>query len=343
MRLKTYTKDGATLPPQAKSSFNPLLMVVLTAYRQYKGPLSAQYSTFKSRETLTDFAIDGVTYARVIRLTYASSDGSIWRVSFGGADLQYIPKLLTRPVISGTVKGFLQEKQTFPAITKPVPLPAIFGKDWGIKGISEPLKTLYSAVTISSALFLSTVFDGNDTINMSAFDDPADSTEFVRGLAGNDNMFGGNGKDRLNGNAGNDNLSGGLGDDFLLGDVGKDTLKGEAGADSFLYKAVNHSPAGAGRDVIVDFNPSEGDIINLASIDANPSTPEDNKFQFIGSASFSGSATKGQVRFTTIGSDGLLAINLAGGADPLAPEMEILLQGVTSLPSLDPANPFLKL
>jgi hypothetical protein len=322
-------------------------MVTVTAYRQFRNFVPAFYSTFKSRDIFTDFAIDGVTYAKVIRLTYASRDGSIWRASFGGADLKFTQKLLARPVISGTVQGFLQEKQTIPGITKPIPVPAIFGKDWGAKGLSLPLKTLYNTFTNSSTLrqplLDAAVFAGNDTIIMSPFDDPASDAQFVRGFAGNDNIFGGKGNDRLNGNGGDDNLFGGLGDDDLLGDIGKDTLQGDDGADSFLYKAVNNSPAGVGRDVITDFDPSEGDIINLGSIDANPSTPDDDKFKYIGSDEFSGSASKGQVRFTTIGSDGLLAINLAGGADPLAPEMEILLQGVTSLPSLDPANPFLKL
>jgi len=322
-------------------------MVAIKAYRQFTGLIPANFSTLKIRESLSDFTIDGVTYAKVIRVTYESRDGSIWRASFGGTDLKLTQKLLSRPVISGTVQGFLQEKQTIPAITQPIPRPAIFGKDWSVQGLSLPLSSLYNSVVNTSprraALFSSTVFDGDDTITLSPFDDPADDTQFVRGYGGKDVIIGGAGKDRLNGNGDDDQLFGGIGNDALLGEIGADTLQGDSGADSFLYKSVLQSPAGIGRDTITDFDPASGDVINLGSIDANPSTPVDDKFKFIGTEAFSGSATKGQVRFTTIGSDGLLAINVAGGVDPLAPEMEILLKGVTSLPSLEPNPDFLKL
>lgn len=323
-------------------------MVVLTATQQFKGFFPANFSLLKTRETLSNAEVDGITYAKVVRVTYQASDGSIWRTSFGGTDLAYTFKLIPRPqvLLSGTVAGMLHERQTIPAITNPIPVPAVYGKALSLKGLSLPLSSLYPAIvnknTDQLAVISSDVFSGDDNITLSAFDDPANAGS-VRGFSGNDIINGGAGNDRLTGNDGDDKLIGGVGDDTLIGETGKDTLQGDAGADQFLYKDVSHSVAGANRDMITDFNPADGDVINLAAIDANPLTPENNKFFFIGSEAFSGSTTKGQVRFTAIGNDGLLSINLAGGSDPFAPEMEIFLKGVSSLPEMNPDDPFLKL
>ena len=54
------------------------------------------------------------------------------------------------------------------------------------------------------------------------------------GGAGDDRLFGGAGPDRLNGDPGNDMLAGGLGKDILFGGKGHDRLKGGPGADD-LY------------------------------------------------------------------------------------------------------------
>ena len=65
-------------------------------------------------------------------------------------------------------------------------------------------------------------------------------------------LTGGKGKDSLRGGSGNDTLYGGKGNDFLWG---------EDDADIFVYRA------GEGTDTILDYNVSEGDLLNI--IDKN--------------------------------------------------------------------------
>ena len=80
-------------------------------------------------------------------------------------------------------------------------------------------------------------------------------------------ILGNNGNDTINGLAGNDSLVGGAGNDTLIGDVGNDTLnggdgndllQGDAGADKFIFGP------NSGKDVISDFNVSQGDKIQIA-------------------------------------------------------------------------------
>jgi Ca2+-binding RTX toxin-like protein len=81
--------------------------------------------------------------------------------------------------------------------------------------------------------------------------------DLVQGNGGNDLIFGDLGDDTLRGGQGDDQLFGGAGNDFLSGDLGNDTLSGGAGTDLFYFFA------GAGRDVVLDFNPLEGDRVLL--------------------------------------------------------------------------------
>ncbi len=78
-----------------------------------------------------------------------------------------------------------------------------------------------------------------------------DDNDWLRGGTGNDTLYGGAGDDRLFGEGGDDTLVGGLGNDVLTGDIG---------ADLFAYSA------GAGNDVITDFNAAEGDKVNLNGV-----------------------------------------------------------------------------
>ena len=57
---------------------------------------------------------------------------------------------------------------------------------------------------------------------------------------------------------GNDDLEGDALDNILNGKGGNDRLTGGGGADTFVFGK------GYGRDVITDFDPSEGDIIALS-------------------------------------------------------------------------------
>lgn len=80
----------------------------------------------------------------------------------------------------------------------------------------------------------------------------------VNGNIGDDLVFGGAGADTLFGGQDQDQLFGEDGADALSGDLGVDTLTGGPGADRFLIRA------GAGADVVTDFNAADGDRIQLA-------------------------------------------------------------------------------
>jgi beta-glucanase (GH16 family) len=110
---------------------------------------------------------------------------------------------------------------------------------------------------------------GNDTVHGNGGDDWVtggrdndvlfgdDGADILNGNLGNDIGDGGVGNDTVRGGQGDDVLLGGAGDDYLSGDLGDDTLTGGTGADTF------RAFAGGGRDVIADFNPAEGDRIQL--------------------------------------------------------------------------------
>jgi hypothetical protein len=71
----------------------------------------------------------------------------------------------------------------------------------------------------------------------------------------------------LFGGPADDELTGGYGNDILHGDAGNDTLSGGAGADTFVFTATAD-----GADVLTDFNPAEGDTLDLAAVLKGSST-----------------------------------------------------------------------
>ncbi|HEV2531509.1 family 16 glycosylhydrolase [Phenylobacterium sp.] len=111
--------------------------------------------------------------------------------------------------------------------------------------------------------------EGNDTIHAGAGDDWAvggkgddlvfgeAGNDIVYGNLGNDTLFGGSGDDIVRGGQGDDVLNGQDGNDWLSGDRGHDTLTGGAGTDTF------HTFSGAGVSVVTDFNPAEGDRVQV--------------------------------------------------------------------------------
>ncbi|MBM7060389.1 retention module-containing protein [Pseudomonas sp. UL073] len=111
------------------------------------------------------------------------------------------------------------------------------------------------------------VFTATNTVN----GDSSSSSEYlllangtsklVDGSTGNDTLTGTNAADLLRGGNGKDTLLGGDGDDILIGGKGDDTLTGGAGADTFIWKSGD-----TGKDVIKDFNATQGDRIDLSDL-----------------------------------------------------------------------------
>ncbi len=130
----------------------------------------------------------------------------------------------------------------------------------------------------------------------------------------------------LTGNSGANQLNGAAGDDKLIGGAGQDTLTGGLGADTFDFNALADSVVGAGRDLVTDFNHAQGDRLDLYSIDANTSLSGNQKFTFIGDASFSGVA--GQLRAVVGGIAGGTLVQADVNGDSVA-DLEIGLAGVT--------------
>lgn len=123
------------------------------------------------------------------------------------------------------------------------------GQDlWSIEGVSVSLARLTSvAITASNSddrALLSSIMSGNDTIQLSAFDDR------FEGWGGNDRMVGAGGNDTLLGGDGNDTLRGETGNDILDGGAGRDHLTGGQGNDVFVVTAgdVTIEQANGGTD-----------------------------------------------------------------------------------------------
>ncbi|HEY8380525.1 MAG TPA: cadherin-like domain-containing protein, partial [Microvirga sp.] len=123
---------------------------------------------------------------------------------------------------------------------------------------------------------------GNDTAETLSV---SSGNDIIYARGGNDTVNASDGSDALSGGSGNDTLSGGNGNDRLTGGSGKDLMTGGADGDTFIFLAVNDSPAAvATRDVITDFTPSS-DLINLAGIDANSLVNGNQAFTFGGETS----------------------------------------------------------
>jgi serralysin len=109
------------------------------------------------------------------------------------------------------------------------------------------------------------------------------ANDLLSGNQGNDVAYGGTGNDFIRGGQGNDALVGESGNDTLIGDAGIDRLWGgedadlfvirpEAGATSREFGSDQPRPTGTfpstidevPADFILDYNPTQGDVIGLA-------------------------------------------------------------------------------
>jgi serralysin len=135
-----------------------------------------------------------------------------------------------------------------------------------------------------------------------------------KGGAGDDIMYGRNGEDWLLGGDGTDTLYGGNGNDELTGGGGKDFLHGGSGADRFAWDSTTEANLTAGSaDRILDFNPTEGDRIDLLGVDANIYVGGNQAFTFIGTAAFSG--TPGEVRYYHSGGNTFIEMQTGTSVD----------------------------
>jgi Ca2+-binding RTX toxin-like protein len=118
--------------------------------------------------------------------------------------------------------------------------------------------------------------------------------DLLLGRTGNDRLDGGAGNDTLFGDAGDDVITGGDGIDRLDGGLGYDVLTGGSGRDTFDFNTAADSVRGARRDVVY-FQRTDGDKIDLGTIDAVMDTGGNQAFKYIGATAFSG--IDGQLRF----------------------------------------------
>lgn len=140
--------------------------------------------------------------------------------------------------------------------------------------------------------------NGDDTLNGGIGNDELygrDGNDALWGEADNDLLHGQNGNDALNGGDGNDTLFGGAGSDTLDGQAGNDILQGSDGvgagqidrltggvgadrfilgiADALFYDNGNSTTAGTSDyALITDFNPAEGDVVQLQGASISGST-----------------------------------------------------------------------
>jgi Ca2+-binding RTX toxin-like protein len=96
----------------------------------------------------------------------------------------------------------------------------------------------------------------NDVITALGGDD------LVFGGRGDDVVYGGPGNNQLFGSDGNDNLVGGTEDDLIVGGPGSDRLYGNSGDDILQgQQGADYFDCGDGLDTVIDYNPSQGDVI----------------------------------------------------------------------------------
>jgi FG-GAP repeat/RTX calcium-binding nonapeptide repeat (4 copies) len=134
----------------------------------------------------------------------------------------------------------------------------------------------------------------------------------------------------LEGTRFDDTLTGDGEDNRITGGKGKDVLRGLAGKDRFVVTAVTDSLDGsATRDEILDFNPgtvsSVKDVLDLKGVDAKTGQRGNQKFKFIGTASFSGA--KGELRLKQSGANLIVQGDTNGNKQP---DLEIVLKGAKS-------------
>ena len=109
-----------------------------------------------------------------------------------------------------------------------------------------------------------------------------------------------------------------------MGEAGDDTLFGGAHNDTFRFATLQDSSVEL--DTIVDFNPAEGDRIDLSLIDANTLLAGDQAFTLVTSG-FTGGA--GQLAFDNA-YNGFIMLHGDVNGDGI-PDLNIMLGGYQTL------------
>ncbi len=153
------------------------------------------------------------------------------------------------------------------------------------------------------------------------------------GGRGADQLVMGGGNDTASGGSGNDSLFGEDGKDKLIGGLGADLLSGGSAADRFIFGSAADSTANAaGRDTISDFSRSQGDRIDISSLDADlASTATNEAFTFRSAVQgFTGNGA--EVTFVSVA--GGIKVMADNNADGVA-DFSIFLQGVATVSAGD--------
>ena len=203
---------------------------------------------------------------------------------------------------------------------------------FSIKGSVAGLKFTNSWLDQYSSNKVSYSSSDNNTLLANALSQYAitqetDNSKFMIATAllfGNDTIQGTKNDDDLYGAGGADTISALDGNDRLNGGLGADKLTGGKGADTFVFTGIDESGiAVKTRDTITDFKHSEGDKLDLSTVDGNQT------FTFIGTIAFDSDAT-GQLRL-----DPKTGILYGSTNFDSTPEFSILLSGVKSLVAED--------
>jgi Right handed beta helix region/RTX calcium-binding nonapeptide repeat (4 copies) len=165
--------------------------------------------------------------------------------------------------------------------------------DTVIETAGEGIDTVQSAVTFSLV--------GQEIENLTLT-----GTTNISGTGNGDanTLTGNNAANTLYGLGRNDMLKGSGGNDFLVGGAGSDTLFGDAGADTFDFNLTSESMAGAENRDTVHFFRTQGDKIDLSTINADSdildSTVDIQSFRWTGHGGTDAfvKGVDGQLRFS---------------------------------------------
>lgn len=190
--------------------------------------------------------VNDITYQDLYRVEFIDNE-TLSQFVAGGSDIT--TSATNNTLTGGTIKflfqGFSAGNEWYDALL--------------IEGINVSAVALQKAIDSESTTddykIISGILSGDDTFNLSSYDDYAfgyggkdklfgnGGNDSLDGGNGNDTLIGGNGLDSLTGGLGADSLDGGIGNDLLFGGAGNDRLIGGAGADSLT--------GGADADVFV--------------------------------------------------------------------------------------------